>query len=134
VLNTATINPNDVRDQMQNQILNVHRRLDVLPFPTAVQVGGARRVQERDRRTRQERWTYAGIDGDRSPAPFLSSYQSTGARYGLQEIGVPWAAQHRAWQAWQTNPGLFQKTAQNAVDDETYRINNSEYIKETVSA
>src|SRR5690606_6880080 len=57
VLNTATINPNDVRDQMQNQILNVHRRLDVLPFPTAVQVGGARRVQERDRRTRQERWT-----------------------------------------------------------------------------
>ena len=54
------------------------------------------------------------------------------SNYGFKN--VPWISPSRAWAAYQANPALFSQTLAQVVAQETGRINNSERIRETVSA
>jgi TonB-dependent receptor len=98
-----------------------------------VQVGAQQRTQTRDIRRRNENWTYNGINGDRSVTPFLSPvYRGQYHYYGFRD--VPHLSPILVYRAYQANPALFTKTAAQAVTEETFRINNSQYFEETVGA
>lgn len=130
---TATDNPVDASDEFQSGDLSVRRAIEFLPFPAAVQIGGLHRIQDRDIRRNNLAWTYAGINGDTSAAPFQTKvYRNQDNGYGYRD--VPYASPHVAWQMFQENPNLFYQTPAQLVTAEAYRINNSEYIQEKVSA
>ena len=129
---TATDNPVDAQDKFEGGDLSVRRSLPFLPFPAAIQIGGLHRIQTRDIRRNSITYTYNGINGDLSAAPFLTQVYREDNGYGYNNL--PYASPHRAWDAFQANPSLFTKTPAQQVTEETYRINNSEYIQEKVSA
>lgn len=117
--------------------LSVRRSLNVLPFPASIQIGGVNRVQTLDVRAQSRGWTYNGPDGNPltfdSPAPYLMQvYKNQDSHYGFKNI--PWISPSRAWSAFQANPILFSQTEAQVVSQESFRVTNSEYIREEVSA
>ncbi|WP_414662210.1 TonB-dependent receptor [Horticoccus sp. 23ND18S-11] len=132
-LTTTNSTPRKTREDFESGSADVGRTLDFLPFPASVQVGAHQRTQTRDIRRRNENWTYNGINGDRSPAPFLSPvYKGQYHYYGFRN--VPHLSPMLAWDAYQANPALFTKTAAQLVTEETFRINNSQLFEEGVTA
>jgi TonB-dependent receptor len=136
-LATASEAPYNSRSGFKSANLNVRRRFNVLPFPTSLQVGGYQSIMDVDSRQESYSWTYNGPDGvaatPDSPVPFLmQSYRNQDSHYGFKN--VPWTSVNRAYTAWKENPNLFTQTPAQVVAQETYRITNSEYIEETVSA
>ncbi|HRE80097.1 MAG TPA: TonB-dependent receptor, partial [Opitutaceae bacterium] len=132
-LTTANSTPRRTDDRFESGFADVRRTLDFLPFPASVQVGALERNHTRDIRRRNENWTYNGINGDRSPVPFLSQVHTNEYHYyGFR--GFPLISPKLAWEAFQANPALFSKTAAQAVTEETFRRVNSEYFDETVTA
>ena len=132
-LTTANSTPRRTDDRFRSGFLDVRRDIGFLGFPAAVQVGGVKREHTRDIRRFNQNWTYNGINGDRSPAPFLSSlYTNEYHYYGFR--GFPHISPKLAWEAFQQNPALFSKTAAQLVTEETFRIVNAEYFDETVTA
>jgi iron complex outermembrane receptor protein len=130
---TATDNPVDAQDKFQGGDVSLRRALNVFSVPSALQIGGLHRIQNRDIRRNSITWTYAGINGNTSAAPLQSVvYRNQDNGYGYRN--VPYASPHVAWRAFEQNPALFTKTPAQLVTEETYRINNSEYMQETVSA
>ncbi len=137
VLNTANSTPRYIRDEMVNGRLDVRKTLDFLALPSALQVGGFQRAQTRDVRRESINWTYNGLDGNpttlESPAPYrMTTYVGQDDGFGF--VNVPWISERKLWEAFQANPNLFSITPAQAVTTETFRINNSERLKETVSA
>lgn len=134
-LNNATALTRDVSDDMRSANFSVQRRLGFLPFPASVQTGGLVREQTRDSRKGSETYTYNGVNGDFSAAPYRNqTYVGRNSHFGQPGLVPPWASRHRAWRAYQENPGLFAITPAQAVAAEQFYITNSEYIQETVSA
>jgi len=132
-LNTVNSTPRRTDDRFESGFADLRRELEFLPFPAAVQVGGSKRVQSRDIRRFNRNWTYNGINGDRSPIPFLSPlYVNEYHYYGFR--GFPHISPKLAWEAFQRNPDLFTKTPAQLVTEETFRINNSQYFEEAVTA
>jgi iron complex outermembrane recepter protein len=132
-LNTARSTPRFIVDEFQGANLDVRRQVNLLPFPAAVQTGGAIRRQTRDIRRNQTDWTYAGVDGDFSPLRFAPTrYLNQNVNYGYNDM--PRVSPARAWEAFQRDPSLFYLTPAQVVAQEQFRVMNSEYIKETVSA
>jgi hypothetical protein len=98
-----------------------------------VQVGAAKRTQTRDIKKRNISWTYNGINGDRSPAPYLSTvHVNEYYYYGFR--GFPLVSPKLAWEAFQNDPGLFTQTAAQVRAEELFRINNSFHFEEAVTA
>jgi iron complex outermembrane recepter protein len=136
-LNTANSTPRDIKDQMTTGRLDVRKTIPALPFPAAVQAGGAHRGQTRDVRRQNINWTYNGPDGNPatpdSPAPYAATrYVNQYDRFGFSSM--PWVSSFKVWEAFQANPNLFSKTPAQVVTEETFRINNSELLKEEVNA
>src|SRR5690606_2336239 len=103
----------------------------------AAQAGGAHRWQQSDTRRKESDWVYGGVGGNTATAETPISYEAEGyanrpAVFGFS--GVPWVSPHRAWEAFQRDPGLFTKTAAQIVAEETFRITNSEVFDEMVDA
>ncbi|MDO8544798.1 MAG: TonB-dependent receptor [Opitutaceae bacterium] len=132
-LNTATAMSRDVSDDILGGDLNIRHRLAFLPVPASLQVGGLQRVQERDHRRTSPVRTYNGVDGDFSAARFKNEVYSDRNSYFGTRV-PPWISKHRAWQAYQENPGLFTMTPAQTVTAEQFRITNSEHIREKASA
>lgn len=132
-LNTVNSTPRRTREDFESASADVGRALSFLPFPASVQVGALQRNQTRDIRRRNENWTYNGINGDRSPAPFVSPvYRDQYHYYGFRNL--PHLSPILAYRAYQANPALFTKTAAQLVTEETFRINNSQLFDEKVTA
>lgn len=132
-LNTVNSTPRRTDDRFESGFADVRRELRFFDFPLAVQVGGLKREHTRDIRRYNRNWTYNGINGDRSPTPFLSSlYTNEYHYYGFR--GFPHISPKLAWDAFQDNPALFTKTNAQLVTEETFRINNSQFFEETVTA
>jgi TonB-dependent receptor len=132
-LNTVNSTPRKTREEFESGSADIGRSLGFLRFPASVQIGAQKRAQSRDIRRRNENWTYNGINGDRSPAPFVSPvYKGQYHYYGFRNL--PHLSPMLAWDAYQANPGLFTKTAAQLVTEETFRINNSQLFEETVTA
>ncbi len=136
-LTTASEAPYKSRSGFRAGNVNVRRRFNILPFPTSLQAGGYQSVMHVDSRQQSIGWTYNGPDGNPitpdSPVPFLmQSYRNQDSHYGFKN--VPWTSVDRAYVAWKANPNLFTQTTAQTVAAETFRITNSEYIREKVSA
>ena len=117
--------------------LNVRRGLEAFAFPAAVQIGGSHRIQTLDVRTETRTWTHNGPDGnpltDENPSAYLMQvYKNQDSFYGFKNI--PWLSPRHALTAYRQNPVLFSQTPAQIVAQETTRITNSEYIKESASA
>jgi len=132
-LTTANSTPRRTDDRFESAFADVRRTLGFLSFPAAVQLGALERNHTRDIRRRNQNWTYNGINGDRSPVPYLSKVHTNEYHYyGFR--GFPLISPKLAWEAFQANPALFTKTAAQQVTEETFRRVNSEFFDETVSA
>jgi TonB-dependent receptor len=135
VINNATDATLYTRDEVESAKLDVRRQLDFLPFPAALQAGGARNEQKRDITNRPRTWTYIGPDGDRSAAPYLSNiYAGEPLYWNYTGQGIPWASPALVWEAWQNSPALFTQTPVQIRNTERDDIRNSKVIQETVDA
>lgn len=127
----------NVRATITSADLDVRRQLGFLPFPAAVQIGGMHRVQTNDdERLNGRAYTYNGINGDRSAAPYLSDVY-----YGEDKLisfpnkpYVPWVSPHKVWSAFEANPALFSQTLAQQRTTLSNDVLTSKYIEETVSA
>ena len=136
-LASAASTPRVIRDGLTNGKLDVRKSLPALSFPAAIQVGGLRRVQVRDVRRESIVWTYNGPDGNAatpdSPAPYqMNNYVNQPEYFGFRHM--PWVSSTRVWQAYAANPVLFGKTPAQVTAEELFRLNNSEWLQEAVSA
>ena len=136
-LNTAASTPRYIRDDLVTAKLDARKSLGFLPFPAALQVGGLQRVQGRDVRRESINWTYNGPDGNPatidSPAPYaMTTYVGQKESYGFRNM--PWISVYKAWEAFKANPNLWSKTAAQQVAEESFRITNSENLREGVTA
>ncbi len=132
-LNSVNSTPRRTREDFESGSAEIGRTLGFLSFPASVEVGAQQRTQTRDIRRRNENWTYNGINGDRSPVPFVSPvYKGQYHYYGFRNI--PHVSPILAYSAYQANPSLFTKTAAQLVTEETFRITNSQFFEEGVSA
>ena len=127
--NTSTF---DVIDLMRTADMHLRRQFDRFSLPAALQIGSAYRQQTRDRTSSTTNYTYNGVNGDFSAAPYLMQGYSSGPRNGLKDI--PWISPHRTYDAWLKNPSLFYRTPAQIVAEETGWISNSQYVQETVTA
>jgi iron complex outermembrane receptor protein len=137
VMNTANSTPRYIDDHMKNARLDLRRNLSGLRIPLTLQLGSSYRSQTRDVRRESINWTYNGPDGNPatpdSPAPYqMTTYVGQDDGYGFKNI--PWISEYKVWSAYQANPNLFGQTPAQVVAAETFRINNSEWLQESVSA
>ena len=136
-LTSAASTPRVIRDGMTNGKLDVRKSLPALSFPAAIQVGGLRRVQVRDVRRESINWTYNGPDGNAatpdSPAPYrMVNYVNRPEYFGFSNM--PFVSSATVWKAFAANPVLFGKTPAQVTAEELFRLNNSEWLREAVSA
>jgi len=128
-VSTAAQAPYNNQSSFKSANLNLRRRFNLLPFPTALQVGGRQNIQTVDARQQSLTFSHTGPGGNNSPVPYLmQSYRHQDSHYGFRD--VPWTSVNRAYNA----RHLFVQTAAQAVSAETSRITGSEHIQETVSA
>ncbi|MBM3851660.1 MAG: hypothetical protein FJ399_00730, partial [Verrucomicrobia bacterium] len=131
-LNTANIQPRDIDDHILSAKLDARKSVSFLPFPAAVQLGGAYREQTHDVRRYNTTWNYTPPDGDFTPARFATTnYVNRYDGFGFRNL--PWIAPAKVWTAFQQNPAIFTKTAAQAVSEESNRIQNSEWLNEAVT-
>ncbi|MEY4938564.1 MAG: hypothetical protein RIQ93_299 [Verrucomicrobiota bacterium] len=136
-LNSASVAPYDNTSTYKSLNLNLKRRFNFFPFPFAVQVGGLQSSMNADTRLGSGTYNYNGPDGDPAtldtPEPFaMQVYKNQDSFYGFKN--VPWISVNRAYAANQGNPKLFTQTPAQVVAEEAYRLTNSEYIQEKVTA
>ena len=132
----------DVRNGMRAGSLDLKRRMDLLPIPVSLQAGIASREQTLDRQSVTRNYTFNGINGSQSVAPFAAKiYYNieepliTGLeRNPIEKKGVPYVSPHLAWRAFQENPALFASTPAQLVASERAKRTNSQYFSETVDA
>ncbi|MBE7536950.1 MAG: TonB-dependent receptor [Opitutaceae bacterium] len=141
-LTAATSVPRLITNEVYTVDASVRRRIHSLPFPLAVEIGGAQRYQKFDTRRKSEAYTYNGPDGNASTWDHSSDYLSDMSRAGRtnRDFGfagitdLPWFSPVSAYAAWQANPTLFSQTLAQQVSGETFRRTNSELFEETVNA
>lgn len=136
-ITTANDTPVENQSAVRSGNFNLRRSLRALPFPAALQVGAARRSQSLDARRGNITWTFNGPDGNpatiENAAPYrMQNYVNEDSHYGFRN--VPWLSPTGTWAAFQANPALFAQTAAQVVAAETFRVTNSEFIAETVTA
>lgn len=122
----------DVRDEVLTYSADAKRNLDFLSFPASVQVGGVRKVQERDRRSTSDVYTYNGPGGNQSPLPYVWPHEAL--RWDPAGKAAPVLSPYPLVDAWKANPGLLTQTVAQAGTSEQGRRQNSEFIQETADA
>jgi TonB-dependent receptor len=136
-LNTANSTPRYIHDAMVTAKLDVRKSLGFLPFPASLQVGSSERIQKRDVRRESINWTYQGPDGNAAtidtPTPYrMTTYVGQEESFGFRNM--PWISVYKAWESFKANPTLWSKTPAQVVAEELFRVNNSEYLQEGVTA
>jgi iron complex outermembrane recepter protein len=99
-----------------------------------VQIGGRSKTQSRDVRRQNMTWTYNGLNGSFSPAPYVSPVYKNDAT-GPKSDGAttPQISPKMVWEAFEDNPALFTQTPAQIVAAETFALRNSEFVKESVT-
>ena len=136
-ITTATDTPYLSEATVRSANMNLRRAIHALPVPSALQIGGAYRLQTLDVRSQTATWNYDGPDGNattRDPAaPFqMRVYRNQDSHYGFRNI--PWVSPRAGLEAFLGNPRLFSQTPAQVVAQEATRMTNSEKIEEAVSA
>ncbi|MBM3854509.1 MAG: hypothetical protein FJ399_15390 [Verrucomicrobia bacterium] len=109
------------------------RNLAPWGIPSAVQVGGLFKVQDRAHRRPSKVYSYNPPDGDRSLAPFAMRVYTNRQHYFDYDY-IPWPSPNGMVDAWGRNPSLFTQTLANQITSETNRINGAENFKENTTA
>lgn len=124
-----------VRDDVRIYNVDVRRRLRALPFPTAVQIGGALKDQDRDKDVPSWSYTYQGVNGDLSSAPYLARvYVNQKTMFNNVDRSVPWLSPARAFEAWTANPALFTMTPAQQVTKYKNGVAARQSLKEIAPA
>lgn len=128
---SATDNPQIQEAGYRAGNFDVRRRLDIFSFPTAIEIGGLHRIQTLDARRESKAWTYTGADA--TARQFMYDvYVNEKAHLGFKNFqGI---SANKAYAAHVANPNLFTQTAAQVFAQETFRLTNSGYIEEAVSA
>ncbi len=110
--------------------IDVRRRLSVLPFPTALQVGAQRQYQSIDTRWESASWT---------PAPDLGAAVFRYDRFVNQDLpggfrNFSGLSPGKVYSAFNANPTLFTQTSAQVASAEIARLTSSERAEETVTA
>jgi TonB-dependent receptor len=125
----------NISEGINNAGFNVERRLGIFSIPLSLKSGGLIREQTRDSYRRNGAFTYNGINGDTSAAPFRNQvYTSQNSHFGYPGQIAPWVSRPFAYQSWQQNPALFTMTPAQAVAEQAFIIGASEWLRETVTA
>jgi len=143
-ITTAASQLTDIASGVLAGAVDVKRRLRLLPFTAALQAGWRGKRNEYDRRSVQPNYTYNGINGDLSAAPYATKVYvnvkqdlipgtTSGGKPSIREA-FPYASSHYAWRAWEKNPALFSATPAQQVANERSRRNLSEFFREDVNA
>ena len=128
----VTVNGRDVRDFVSTYKADIRRKFDFLSFPFAVQLGGDRKQQDRDRRGQSSAYTYNGPGGNQSPAPYVWPHKPL--KYDPTGLVAPVLSPYPLVDAWKANPGLLTQTVAQRGTMEQFRRQNSEAIRETVDS
>jgi TonB-dependent receptor len=140
-LTTMRSSPADAKASIRNFRLNAERHLGGFSFPLSVKVGADWRSEVRDNRRYQNDYTFLGADGVANTADDIASayldsiYSGEDPYFGSPKI--QWPSPNAMGSLFATNPGYFRLgtgTAVTGVQAETFRIDNSERIKEDVTA
>lgn len=132
-INTASAaSPQNSHSNVLENKVDVRRKLGFLPFPASIQIGGLQRDRDYEYENWSASYTYAGINGDFSPTPYLTSRAWTrGEPEGKPAMIVSPVLTYRAWEK---NPALFfQTAAQQAAAEQAFRT-TSELINEKAQA
>ncbi|MBX7122012.1 MAG: TonB-dependent receptor [Opitutaceae bacterium] len=122
----------------RNFDLRVKRRLEVFPFPAAIEAGASRILKEYSNRGWVKNLTYNGPDGiantvDPIPTSFLmQTYRNHSTFTGGGQI--PFLSPDRVWEEWLKFPALFSQTAAQVYQQENNRRNTSGDIEEENTA
>lgn len=137
----ASTSSSDRRDGMTAGHLNIKRALDFMPFPTSVQIGGARKENWREQINNNLSYTYNGVNGDMSATPYAARVYVGQTLPMISSVernsggkSPPYASLHRAWDADQSNQALFTQTAAQLVTAARNVATTDLYFKETVDA
>jgi len=129
--------PRNIRVSLDTWAADVKRRLNFLPFPASLQIGGAVREEKRDIPEQAARtFTYQGPNGDQSSAPYLAKVYVV-QRNPFDFNGAPLVPQlspRIAYEAWQEKPSLFVTTPAQQRTEEVNRLSGSEAVKEKVES
>lgn len=134
-LTTMSDDPIDGVAQMKGAYTDIKRDFDVAGMPVSVKMGVRVYEESKDNRRATKSYTFVGADGvantaDDSAAPYLDTvYSGEDPYWGSQPI--QWISAYKLADTFKTNPGYF---TVNDVTSETFRINNSEKITETITA
>lgn len=130
-LNTATEDRRRLINTSRFANLDVRRRLQVFPVPTAVQVGGLYRVHAMDRRNPMDAdWTPAA--SNTSAAPY--AYQVYVNQEGYARWPFPGIYPNKVWEAFYQDRSLFTQTPAQIAATEVARLNQSQFVEQTVQA
>lgn len=134
VLNTATDGViRNHRDDSMGTAASVKRSFNVADIPTSLQIGTDLHSQDREHRRQSRVYTYNGMNGDRSLAPFAMQVYTPRRNYFDYDY-INWPSPNRMVEAWGKDPSLFTQTLANQVTTEANRINGSENFKEITTA
>lgn len=128
----VTIIGRDVRDFVSTYKADIKRNFQFLPFPAAVQLGGERRQQDRNRRGRSGVYTYNGPGGNPSPEPYVWPLEPL--KYDPSGRVAPVLSPYPLVEAWKANSGLLTQSVAQRGTAELFRRANSEAIRETVDS
>lgn len=115
-----------------NGYLNLQRQFDLLPFPTAIQIGGSERVQRYDTNPQTINLTFNGPAAANAEPYGMQVYRNMDSHYGF--YGIEWMSPTRTFAAYRANPALYTKTEAQMVAEGNARIDGSEFIRETIRA
>jgi TonB-dependent receptor len=140
-IGTLTDDPIDGLATMRGGFANLIRHFDSGAIPFSIKVGVNNRTEGRDNRRYANTRTFLGADGvantaDDSALPYLDSAYSGQNPY-WSSPNIQWVDAYKLGQELRDHPGYFRLgtgTNQDGVEAETFRINNSEKMEETVNA
>ncbi|MDB6165530.1 MAG: catecholate siderophore receptor CirA, partial [Lacunisphaera sp.] len=134
-LTTLTDDPIDGLAKMKGAYVDFKRDFDLGKMPLSVKVGTRVYQESKDNRRNTRQWNFVGADGvantaDDAAAPYLdTNYINQDPYWGSKPI--QWVDAWKLADELKAHPNYFQE---NLVTSETFRINNSEKITETVTA
>ncbi len=122
-------NPIDAYDQFAGGNVNVKFNLNV-GFPAAIKAGLDQRTQNRNIRRYDESWNLAGtVTG----ADYVDQgYLNQDPYWGLPN--QQWPDSYKLYRLMTSNPAAFAQTAAQQLAAARFRIQNSQYLEETISS
>jgi iron complex outermembrane recepter protein len=125
-------------DELNDLRLSIRRDFDVVAFPLAVEIGGARNDFWREIDYAPYQWDYVGPDGiARSGDDSLTAFRDpvySGLSPSHGRPGQDWASPWLAYESLQQNPTHWRRTTNREGDTIRNRANRSPVIEETITA